>query len=69
MKTFVKDLTGCRLDIKSKGIEIDVSDPSDKHQGDLWVTNTKLIWCRGKKKRENGKSVTWAKFIEWMEGQ
>ena len=68
MKTFIKDL-GCALDIKSKGIEIDVSDTKNKHLGDLWVTSTQLIWCSGKKQRENGVSVTWVKFIEWMESQ
>jgi len=68
MKTFIKDL-GCQLDIKNKGIEIDVSDPKDKHVGDLWVTNTQLIWCSGKRKRENGVSVTWSEFIKWMESQ
>jgi len=65
MKTFIKDL-GCELKIKSKGLEIDVSDPRNNHVGDLYVTNTRLIWCKGRTKRENGKSVTWAEFIGWI---
>jgi len=68
MKTFIKDL-GCDLSIKSKGIEIDVSDTKDKHLGDLWVTSTKLIWCKGKTQKANGKTVTWEKFVAWMESQ
>ena len=67
MKTFIKDL-GCALDIKSKGIEIDVSDTKG-HVGDLWVTSTQLIWCKGKTQRANGKKVTWKQFIEWIESQ
>jgi len=68
MKTFIKDL-GCDLGIKNKGVEIDVSDTTNKHLGDLCITNTRLIWCKGKKKRENGTGVTWDRFIKWMESQ
>ena len=55
------------MDIKSKGIELEVRTPADAHQGDLIVTNTGLIWCDGRTRRRNGKKVTWKDFIAWME--
>ena len=53
------------MEIKNKGIEIDVSD-TEKHLGDLYVTSTCLIWCKGRIRKKNGKKVTWPKFIEMM---
>jgi len=53
--------------VKTKGIELEVRDTKGNHQGDLVVTNTKLIWCPGKTQRENGILVTWKKFIKFMD--
>ena len=55
------------MEIKNKGIEIDVSDPDGSHIGDLVITKTKLIWCRGMTQPENGLAITWNRFIEMME--
>ena len=55
------------MEIKNKGVEIDVSDPQHGHIGDLVITKSKLIWCRGRTRPENGIDVTWTKFIEMME--
>ncbi len=57
-----------KMDIKNKGIELDVYDTSGKHLGDLVITKSKLIWCRGKTDRENGIPVKWKEFINYMEG-
>ena len=54
------------MEIKNKGIEIDVSN-AEKHLGDLYVTKTRLVWCKGKTKLKNGKKISWSKFIEMME--
>jgi hypothetical protein len=54
------------MDIKNKGIELEVRSPGDDHQGDLIVTKTGLIWCNGKQPRRNGKKVSWDDFITWM---
>ncbi|MFC1634881.1 hypothetical protein ACFL5Z_08565 [Planctomycetota bacterium] len=54
------------MEIKNNGIEIDVAKKG-KHLGDLYVTKSRLIWCKGKTSQENGKPVTWSKFIEMME--
>lgn len=66
MKVSVKDLS-VTMEIKNNGIELDVYDNSDKHLGDLIVTKSKLIWCKGRTGRNNGKEITWEKFISMME--
>ena len=57
------------MELKNKGIELDVCDTAGKHIGDLVVTKTKLIWCPGKTQPKNGKTITWDKFIELMQSQ
>jgi len=66
MKVSIKDLA-VSMDIKNKGIELDVYDNDGNHLGDLVITKTKLIWCHGRTKPENGNRITWNKFIELME--
>jgi len=66
MKVSIKDLA-VSMEIKNKGIELDVYDTDDKHLGDLVITKTKLVWCPGRTKPENGRPITWRKFIEMME--
>ena len=65
MKVSVKNFP-VTMDIKNTGIELDVYDNNDTHLGDLVVTKTKLVWCKGKTSVQNGKPITWAKFIEFM---
>jgi len=55
-----------KMELKNNGIELDVCDSAGKHIGDLVVTKANLIWCQGKTARENGKVVTWERFIEYM---
>lgn len=57
------------MEVKNNGIELDVADTNGDHIGDLIVTKTKLIWCKGKTNRKNGKEVKWSDFIAFMEGQ
>ncbi|MBA7677071.1 hypothetical protein ES703_85319 [subsurface metagenome] len=54
------------MEIKNNGIEIDVSDTTEKHLGDLFVTKTRLIWCKGRTRQKSGKKLSWPKFIEMM---
>lgn len=56
------------MEIKSKGVELDVYSPDGKtHYGDLVVTMTGLTWCKGKTGVKKGKKVKWADFIQWIE--
>ena len=54
-------------DVKNKGIEFEVRTPDGKSQlGDCYLTKTGLIWCQGKKKKENGAKVDWQDFINLL---
>ena len=70
IKVNIEDLgmdLGMNLEVKSRGIEFKVREPGGKHIGDLYLTNTKLIWCQGKTTRDKGKSITWKKFIRLID--
>jgi hypothetical protein len=67
MKVSIKDLS-VDMEIKNNGIELDVYSPDgNTHHGDLIVTKTGLVWCKGKTSAKNGKKVAWTSFIEWIE--
>ncbi len=57
---------GIDMHIKNRGIELDVYD-GDTHLGDLCVTKTGLVWCKGKTTRDKGLQIRWKKFIKWAE--
>ncbi len=65
MNVGIKDFA-VQMDVKSRGVEFEVKDTNGKHLGDLIITKTSIIWCKGKTKRANGKSLRWDKFIEMM---
>ncbi len=68
MQVSIKDFA-VTMEIKNKGIELDVYDNSGQHLGDLVVTKTKLVWCKGRTSVNNGKSITWREFIDQMESR
>lgn len=68
MKVSIKDLA-VDMEVKNKGVELDVYDNADKHLGDLVVTKTGLTWCNGKTKVENGTKIKWADFIAYAQSQ
>ena len=66
MKVSVKDFS-VSMEIKNKGVELDVYDNNNSHLGDLVVTKTGLTWCKGKTTAANGKKIKWEDFIAQME--
>jgi hypothetical protein len=68
MKVSIKELA-VNMEIKNKGIELDIYETDDKHLGDLVITKTKLIWCKGKTAPDHGKPIPWSDFINLMEGR
>lgn len=58
MKVSVKDFS-VSMEIKNKGIELDVYDNNGTHLGDLVITKTKLVWCKGRTGVANGTPITW----------
>jgi hypothetical protein len=67
VKVSIKEFN-VEMELKNNGIELDVADPQGAHIGDLIVTKTQLIWCKGKTSRAKGKPITWDTFITYMEG-
>ena len=64
MKVSIKSFD-VHMEVKNSGIEFEVYG-NDGHRGDCILTKTGLIWCEGRKRRENGVKVSWEEFIEWM---
>jgi hypothetical protein len=65
MKVSIKNFE-VEMDLKNNGVEFEVYD-HDKHLGDVILTKTSVIWCRGRIRRDNGKRFSWEEFIERME--
>lgn len=65
MKIGIKEFA-VDMEVKTKGIELEVRNTSGKFLGDCYVTKTGLEWCRGKTKQGRGKKIKWEKFIAWM---
>jgi len=68
MKVSVKSFD-VDMDLKNKGVELDIANTDGSHLGDLVITKTQLIWCPGKTHRKNGISVNWDTFAKWMESR
>lgn len=68
MQVSIKDFS-VSMEIKNKGIELDVYNNAGSHLGDLIVTKTGLTWCKGRTRAEKGVKVSWDEFIEWMQSK
>lgn len=68
MTVFVKDLS-VTIEIKNKGMELEIRDSKGEFKGDVVVTKTGITWCKGKTKVANGIKVSWDKFAELLEAQ
>ena len=68
MKVGVKQFN-VEMELKTKGMELEVRDNDGNFRGDFVVTKKGVIWCKGKERRASGVNLDWDKFIELMEGQ
>ena len=55
------------MEIKQKGVELEIRKPDGKFLGDLLITKTRVVWCPGKTDPAHGKSISWDKFIKLMD--
>lgn len=66
MKVNIKEFN-VDMQVKSSGIKFEIRTPDDSEQlGDCYVTMTGLIWCKGKKNKDNGIKISWNDFITIM---
>ncbi|QDQ28826.1 hypothetical protein FNU76_22105 [Chitinimonas arctica] len=63
MQVWIKSLK-VEMQVKQNGIELEIRSKDGAEQlGDCYATMTGLIWCRGRKKKENGIKIKWEDFI------
>ena len=63
MKINIKELQ-VSMSLGNNGITLDVSNNDGTRRGALHIGRAKIIWCKGKTKKENGKSKTWDELID-----
>jgi len=68
MKVTIKSFD-VAMEVKNKGIEFEVRTPEGGHIGDVVLTKSGLVWCKGRKDVKNGVKVGWDEFVRWMEGE
>jgi len=66
MNVNIKDF-GIALDIKNRGMELEVRSPQNKHLGDLYIGKGTIEWCKGKKARGHGVQKSWGELIAFFE--
>jgi len=66
MKVSIKSFD-VAMELKNNGVELEIRDNSGNFLGDLIITKSKLIWCKGRQSRQNGKEISIKKFIAEME--
>lgn len=58
------------MELKNKGIELEIRSPDGAtHLGDIVVTKSKIIWCKGRTTRKRGIHVSFGEFTKWMEAR
>ena len=62
----IKDLSRIRMEVKNKGVELEIRNSANTHLGDLVVRKSGLLWCPGRTRRSNGRKKSWKEFIAWM---
>lgn len=74
MKVRVKNLvledTDIQFGVRGNPIQTgDLADPikPGRFYGNLYVTEYGLVWCKGKKAKQNGVKVDWRTFMNQME--
>lgn len=68
MKVTIKSFD-VAMEVKNKGIEFEVRSPDGEHLGDVVLTKSGLVWCKGRTDPKNGVQVNWSEFIAWMESE
>ena len=56
------------IKIKTDSERYKVKDSKGGLLGSLYINKARLVWCKGRTRPENGKSIRWEGFIEYMNG-
>jgi len=63
MKVLIKSFD-VAMEVKQRGVELEVRAPAGDHHGDCYVTMTGLIWCKGRTSKAHGVRMTWDQLME-----
>lgn len=55
-----------QMDLKNKGMELEVRTSKDEHIGDLIVKKKGLTWCSGRTTEKYGTTKSWEEIIEFF---
>jgi hypothetical protein len=65
LKVNIKDFA-VSMQLGNKGIELNVSDNSGKHLGDLIIGKARLEWCPGRTPAGRGIRKSWEQVIAYF---
>lgn len=68
MQVKITDLNVSSMKLKDSGIELRIHETDNKFLGDLVITDTEIIWNKGKTSR-HGKKINWPEFIKFMQSR
>lgn len=66
MKVNIKEMN-VGMELKTKGMELELRDTKDVFLGDFVINKTGITWCRGKITPKNGVKKNWAEVIRFFE--
>jgi len=66
MRVSIKELAST-MELKTKGMTLDVYDNDDTFLGDLRIGKATIEWCKGKTHKGHGSQRTWKELIAWFE--
>ena len=67
MRVAIKRLDTVQMEVKNKGIEIEIRNTNGKHLGNIFLNKKGMQWCKAKVGEGKGEKITWQEFIEYME--
>ena len=65
MKTKIKKLS-VEMELKNKGMEIEIRNNKDVFLGDLVIRKSGMVWCQGRTTAQNGRSKSWEEIIAFF---
>ncbi len=65
MKVYIKEFN-VGMELKTKGVELEVRTPRGVHLGDFIVTKTGVEWCEGRICAGNGIKKSWSELISLL---
>ena len=56
------------MELKNKGMELEIRNTKGDFLGDMIINKTGIIWCKGKRGKDNGVQKNWEEIIALWNG-